>query len=254
MKFDSSIPLSDKEKGRLIESIYNAYKNDVREFLLEYELETHNCVHFLRWDFTNTNIIRGFQSSHFQCLKAKRGPWRFVLIYDKESGFLYSLMREKRFLELQGRVNKDRVHYVDALASLNHDLDDSSNIERVFAQDLFDMDGAQWSGEVQTVLQELIMSIDGPIKYYGLITFSSEKDEITSVTAYIPTTDLGIAHQENWNEYITADFSNTYEESAFPIDSEDDDIQIGLRDGVVPQQEEDLVQPKTDEQKEDDEG
>ncbi|MGC5776643.1 hypothetical protein J4O75_30545 [Paenibacillus pabuli] len=115
------------------------------------------------------------------------------------------------------------------------------------------MDGTQWASEIQIVLKELTMSLDGPIKHYAVVTFSSEKDEINSVNAYIPTIDMGIAYMEDWNEYITADFSSTYDVANFQEASEDDDIQIGLRDGVIPQQEEDLVQPKTDEQVEDDE-
>ncbi|MEK3719261.1 DUF5986 family protein [Paenibacillus sp. FSL H8-0034] len=253
MKFESRIPLSDQEKSAFIEAIYNAHKNDIRDFILEYDLETQNCIHFLRWDFTNTNIIRKFQGQRFQCLKVKRGPWKFVLIYDRETMFLYSLMRDKRFGELQDRTSRQRVHYADALASHNQSLEDVSDVERFLEQDLFDMDGAIWADEVQEVLKELTANIEGEVKYYSVITFSSEKDEITSVSAYIPTASLGIAFEENWNEHITADFTNTYTTSGISTDSEDEDIHIGLREGIIPQQEEDLVQPREDEKEKDNE-
>lgn len=253
VKFKSRIPLSDQDKTVLIEAIYNAHKNDIREFILEYDLETQNCIHFLRWDFTNTNIIRRFQGERFQCIKVKRGPWKFILIYDRETKFLYSLMREKRFKDLQDRVTAERVHYVDALVSNNHELEDISTVERVFQQDLFDLDGMIWSEEVHQVWEELSVNIEGDVRYYAIVTFTSEKDEITAVSTYIPTVSLGIAHEENWNEYITADFSNTYSTSAFQAETEDEDIEIGLREGFILQEEEDLVQPREDEEEKGDE-
>lgn len=244
-----TIPLSDEYKYSIIDSISNAHKNDIKDFILEYDLETFNSVHFLKWDFTNTNIIRNLQGDRFQCLKVKRGPWKFILIYDKETMYLYSLMREKRFSQLQDRIVREKVHYLDSLANINQGLKGKDNKERFYQPDMFDMDGRSWESEVQSVLNEMIQNIDGEIKQYVLISFSTERDEVTSVSAYIPTVDLNIAYEENWNEFITADFNIPYNADYTTEQEEEDDIEIGLREGIIPQQTDDLVQLR-DEEKE----
>ncbi|MFS0556364.1 DUF5986 family protein [Brevibacillus sp. 179-C9.3 HS] len=245
----STIPLSDEYKYSMIEAISNAHKNDLQEFLMEYDLETFNSAHFLKWDFTNTNIIRNLQGHRFQCLKVKRGPWKFVLIYDKETMFLYSLMRDKRFSQLQDRIVREKVHYLDSLANINQGFEGKDNKERFYQPNMFDMDGGSWEREVQNVLNEMIQNIDGKIKQYVLISFSVERNEVTSVSAYIPTVDLGIAYEENWNEFITADFNIPYIVAEISEQEEEEDIEFGLREGIIPQQNDDLVQLR-DEEKE----
>lgn len=245
MGSESKIPLSGHYKGSIVRAIFEAHKKDLPDFYGEYDLETFNCRHFLKWDFTNTNIIRSFLGKRFHCIKVKRGSWRFVLIYDKETKFLYSLMKEKRFIELQDKTKLGKIHYLYALASINKEL--KRKIEQL---SLFTIDNNQLQNDLKNVLHEMIQNIDGEINNYVLISFSTEKHELVSVSAYIPTAGLDIAYKESWNEFIPADFDTLSDYTDNINQSDEDEINIALREEILPNNNDDMVQLKSNEKEE----
>ncbi|MDK2920143.1 MAG: hypothetical protein PWQ37_2876 [Candidatus Petromonas sp.] len=93
-KFDLTIPLSDDLKTKIIQAIYDGYKNDILDFKREYPLETYNCIPFMKWDFINTNIINRVNDEKFQCFKISRGRWKLILLYDKDTKYLYVSKRQ----------------------------------------------------------------------------------------------------------------------------------------------------------------
>ncbi|MGE5632196.1 MAG: DUF5986 family protein, partial [Caulobacteraceae bacterium] len=175
--FGSAIPLDDNHKSLIIQAISDGNKKEVLDFMAEYDLETYNGIHFLKWDFANTNLLRNLSDDRFQCLKIKRGPWKLVLVYDKETKYLYSLMNKHRFLQLQERVNKEQVHYIDALALINKGLRGNGKNKQLR---LFIVKSDKTN--TKNLLKEILQQIDGEVIRFTVIAFSNEKDEITSVS------------------------------------------------------------------------
>ncbi|MCY8523201.1 DUF5986 family protein [Bacillus atrophaeus] len=225
---ETNVPMSDNYKTLIIKSVADAFSKDIKAFKADYDLETYNSENFLKWDFINTNLVNALSFGDFQCSKVKRGPWRFVLIFDKNSGNLYSLMRQERFYEIQEKTNREKIHYLDALASIN---DFVEAIQESFRQiNLFDIDGQLWREEAEKILSELIQNIDGEVKCFTLLTFSNNKSEITDFSALTLTPSLGIAYEESWNDFIPAEYDLGDNEIVMQDDNEDDDIDLILRD------------------------
>ncbi|GIO85533.1 hypothetical protein J25TS5_24650 [Paenibacillus faecis] len=242
-----SIPMADNYKTIIIDAIRNANKKDIMEFRMERKVETFNSVHFLKWDFINTNIIRTLPSDQFQCVKVKRGPlWELVLIYDKETQYLYAAMQEKRFRQLSERLYKETVHYIDALSSINYDLEADVDLNPAKQIYLFETENVDWNEQVEYELKLMLHLLEGEVTRFVLVTFSTDKGEIASVNAIMPSAELEIAYEENWNEFITADFSTAFELQGTTSEHEEE-IFIGLREEVVSHQQDDLVQLRDDE-------
>ena len=56
----------------------------------------------------NRNFIKNFSNAELTAEYAKRGAWYFVPLFNKETGTLFSVMREDRFNELQRKQEKRR--------------------------------------------------------------------------------------------------------------------------------------------------
>ncbi|EGL18161.1 MULTISPECIES: DUF5986 family protein [unclassified Paenibacillus] len=249
VKQDLYISMADNHKTVIIDAIRNASKKDIMEFRMERKVETFNSVHFLKWDFINTNLIRTLPTSQFQCVKIKRGPlWELVLIYDKETQYLYAAMQEKRFHQLSERTYKETVHYIDALSSINCDLEANVKLNPAKQLSLFESENDDWNAQVEYELNSMLHMLEGEVKRFVLITFSTEKGEIASVNAIMPNAKLEITYEENWNEFITADFSIALESQGAIAAEQEEEIFVGLREGVIShQQNDDLVQLRDDE-------
>ncbi|WP_195536502.1 DUF5986 family protein [Bacillus paralicheniformis] len=242
-----NFPLSDNNKSLIIKSVAEAFSKDTRAFKEENYLETYNCLNFIKWDFTNTNIIRTLPKDEFQCVKARRGPWNFVLVFHKNSGCLYTLMRQDRFFQIKERVNREKIHYLDALASINHFLRSENGYRQI---DLFDLDGQLWREEVEKILSELIQIIEGEVKVYTLLTFVNDKTDIIDFTAYTLTPSLGIAFEESWNDHIPAEYDlGIKENDVVEEEFEDEDIDLTFRDEVSDDEEEQIQLRKAEKEK-----
>lgn len=236
------ISMDDNDKSLLIDAVVQANKKDILEFKLENDLETFVSKHFLKWDFINKNMTRSL-SGKYQCVRIERGSlWEFILVFDQSTGCSYALMNEKRFYQLRERKVRDRVHYIDALASINTDVE-SKESEQL---NLFEFDNSDWEEAVSAVLKKMAFPIIGDLKRFVLVTFKTEKGEMKSVNSYILTPDLGIAHEENWNDFIAPDFSAVFSHEGEAGANQDEEIVLGLKKGIVPLQNDNIVQLRQD--------
>ncbi|MDK2919605.1 MAG: hypothetical protein PWQ37_2338 [Candidatus Petromonas sp.] len=159
----------------------------------------------------------------------------------------YVMMNKNRFEqlqdELQNRINNNKVHYIDALALINKDLNElskNSNIQLSFFDDY-----ELREKEIEVLLHnEILKNIDNEVNRLVVISFSVNRLEITSVIAYILTTELEIVYEENWNEFISIDYDNISDNELFDINEDDDDIEIGIRDIVFMNNSDELVKIK----------
>ncbi|MBW4084095.1 DUF5986 family protein [Paenibacillus sp. S150] len=236
------IPMDDSDKTLIIDAVVQANKRDIHDFKLENDFKTFVSKHFLKWDFINKNVTRTLNPK-YQCIGIERGSlWEFVLIFNQATGCAYALMNEKRFYQLRERKVRDKVHYIDALASVNTDV-----VSRESEQlNLFEVDNSDWEEAVNAVLKKMAFPIIGELKRFVLVTFKTEKGEMKSVNSYIPTPDLRIAHEENWNDFIAPDYSTVFSHEAEAEANQDEEIVLGLKKGIIPLPNDNIVQLRQD--------
>lgn len=234
------IPMSDKAKTILIDAVVQANKKDVPDFRIENELTTFVSKHFLKWDFINKNVTHSL-SGEYQIIRIERGSlWEFVLLFDKNTGCAYAMMNEKRFHQLCDRDERDKVHYIDALASINTDME-SKKAKQLY---LFEVDNSHWEETVNSVLKKMIYSLHGEVKRFVVVTFKVEQKEIKSVTAYVPAADLSIAYEENWNDFIAPDFSVVFAQEE--VEQPEEEIVLGLRKEISIHEKDQIVHLRQD--------
>jgi uncharacterized protein DUF5986 len=157
----------------------------------------------------NTDLCTKFNSPDCMAYKSNRGPWEMVMVYEKNSGFLYSIMREKRYKEIRDKIRKRKhMHYVDILVRhLNSDLISTTrqlsfipNISVTFE------DQDKVAEAVQKLLKNLLED-DVVLKRHVLVLFEGTKFQLSSVRAVMVDSNLDIVVQEDWSKYISIEES-----------------------------------------------
>jgi len=234
--------LPDDYKGSVIQALTDAKRTDIHEFIREYALESFNGIDFLLWDFINSNLIRNAADERLIPIKVKRGRWTLLLLYDTELKYLYTLMKHKRFKQLRDqRKNRSTVHYIDALAQINDDL--HSEIEQIC---LFENEA--WDEEVENLLLRIVREHRNEIERFVVLGFSTSKDDIVSVSAIVPSSELGTVYEADWSEFIPTNYgSGSVTFDYTPSEEDEEDIPVTLK-----QQPETVDDPSVNLKKDDD--
>lgn len=210
MKYKKSIPL-DTEYIRMIASaIPDAYYL-YREHIEENNFPTDNGREGEIWNYINKCISDNIPADQFQIVIMNRGRWKFLGIFDKNEGYLYTLMREKNLANIQRKIGNHLFHYLNALSTLNDDL--VSNYEPIHEQlTLFNTD--MYNDDQNTVLENILTSMtqkfDSRIKRYVLIAFDNDKyGMVSNIKGIIPAKGLNFYKEENWTVYLDATYDLT---------------------------------------------
>lgn len=205
--YGEPIPLDEEYRYMLIDAIQEA-SYLFSEYLKEHNLPTNNGHDGVKWNFINKQVISKFNSDRFAINVTSRGIWEFILIFDKVTGFLFTLMRDKNFINLQKNADKNLYHYLNALSRYNKDL--YKEYIPVYEQgDLFDEIEFEESyyDDLDKISEKLTRKIELCIKRYALITFTEENGQATKLRCIIPTVGMNYFALENWSEYIGAQYT-----------------------------------------------
>ena len=96
---DKAFILEDKKIKSIIKCLSDAIGDDVKGCLRRENLNERksNGKKFLKWDLINRNFILNFSAGNLTAEYAKRGAWNMVPLYDRDTGTIYTVMREERF-------------------------------------------------------------------------------------------------------------------------------------------------------------
>ena len=170
--------LTDEEIARKItKCVSSATGNDSQEH--NRKIRTHNSSPSAVWDFINTALCKAFYNEECQAYVVARGPWEMAVIYCKKNGCLYTIMREKRFAELQRtQARRNQSHYLDLLAGIiNADLrDDDFNQMSMLPETPSD----------QEAMKQQLLNETG----------------LTAIRAVTVNRMLTVIEQANWSRYI----------------------------------------------------
>lgn len=166
---------------------------------------THNSTHSMIWDLINTNCKKNL-GKDFICSvqKKKRSIWEFLIIYDKQSKKLITVMRENRLKQIIKHPQKYKKHYVAALSQfLNEGL--KPNQTKLF--------NLPKTSEEQDYLSELSKELCSDIieeivqnSLYAILSFNSSGGLMTSFKATYLTQNIELSKDIPLETYIPKDY------------------------------------------------
>ncbi|MBE2907619.1 DUF5986 family protein [Anoxybacillus flavithermus] len=234
------IPVDNNVKHQIVSLLSDAVQNDVKEIMATHYLGFFNSVHFLTWDFIYTRVYKRLNNENIICIKCRRGPWSFVLVYDLQSKYLYSFMKDKRLDQLIGeRKNRSTIHYLDALVTLNTGINElnfnMTNVEQQLELLPLEED-SDWLKAVEKILRDMLGIYYGKIEKYVTITFNQFKGEVQSVKATLLSPNMDIIYQEDWSEFINVDYDKSdysnFNDWNFDDDENEEDDLVKLKPDV----------------------
>jgi hypothetical protein len=203
---------------RLIETvsdiISNAIGDDIREDIKSQGLIIQNSTPTRIWDHLYTKLCSKFAGFDVVAHPTRRGSWELVPIFERNTGFLYVLMRENRLKTLRNESSKRKnVHYTEALArSLNGDL-----VATQYQVPLLEVNDEKFENE--EYIRKIILKIfedlgipDNIVKRHALILFNDFNGVLLSLRCCIVDSNLHTVEEANWNEYIKVNESAVAEE------------------------------------------
>lgn len=196
--------LKDTEKYLIIKCLSEAIGDDVKACLQREHIDDKesNGKKFLKWDLINRNFIMNFSDTKLTAKYAKRGSWNFVPLFNKDTGTLFSVMREDRFKELQrNHKKKQNIHYIDALVkSFNIDLVQNKQLS------LFDVEEDPDKNEVKKIIEDILKNFhmnNMVVRRYATILFEEYNFELISVRCCILDSSLQIIDEDDWSKFIS---------------------------------------------------
>ncbi|MBR2140455.1 MAG: hypothetical protein IJ963_06325 [Phascolarctobacterium sp.] len=196
------IPLEVEIIIKIVNSI-EAADYVCREELASYNCPTDNGIDGMYWNFRNREIERVLKGDRFHINVMRRGIWKLIGIYDKQTKFFYTLMRCKNFYNLRKNASKKLMHYLNALGRLNKNLLDKYDLlgEQLVLGEEFALDKTYYE-KLDDILASLLKDVDGDIETYALISFEMQYGQISQLEGIIPSVGMNYFARENWIDCI----------------------------------------------------
>ena len=215
MKFEC---LYSQVAAQIVHCIENAVGDSIREDIRKNNLRTTNSVPSRIWDLLNTALLDSLDATDCCVSTAHRGPWQMVIIFEKTSGSVITLMREKRFAELKrAQQRRLRMHYVDMLPKMfNRELLSDCGQQSFLPKEFSDENDLAIL--VQRLLSDLVSDIS-IVRNHVLVLFDTNGFQLTSVRAVMITPNLEIASgcEADWSKYISSNESVIVEQVNEPL-------------------------------------
>lgn len=205
-RYNEKIPLDTDVVKLIVKSIENA-DYLYRSYLLEEEFPTDNGSEGAKWNYINREVKIDLEEGRYQMEVLCRGPWKFLGIYDRETRYFYTLMREKNLLSLRKNQCTKLFHYMNALSRLNEGLKTEYAIENeqlcLFPDMMYDEEGEE---TLDRILKKLTAKIDGSIERYVLISFDISHGQVTAIKGTVPAVGMNYYKEEDWADLLNASY------------------------------------------------
>lgn len=190
----------------IVQCVSDAVGDKIKADVRQHKLRTQNSTPTRIWDLLNTGLCDSFSSPNCMAYSSKRGPWEMIIVYEQETGYVYTLMREKRYKDLHEHLRKrKRMHYVDLLVRhLNPDL--LAPVGQMALEPFAFQDEAELPNLIQKLLENLLRD-DAIVNRHVLVLFNSERFALSSIRAIMVDTSLDVYAEQSWNEYINIEES-----------------------------------------------
>ena len=192
----------EKQIIDLVRCIFLGIGDDIKQAIMSSDLDrsTMNSYAILIWDIIYHNVQKCFENDPDIIVGyTRRTPWNLIVVYDKQTRNIITLMREERLKQIR-KDKKGWKHYLTQLVTeLNKHLE---NQQQTFE----DYDESYGKQSVQRICGDLSITpemVDG----HSLVLFSSHEYFLNSVRCVRLNRLLEVCEEESWNEYIGAEES-----------------------------------------------
>ena len=197
-QYTDKIPLDTNVVKLIIKAIENA-DYLYCSYLQEEKFPTNNGSEGAKWNYINREVEKDMEEGRYQIEVLCRGPWKFLGIYDRETRYFYTLMREKNLHSLRKNQNTKLFHYVNALSRLNEGLRSMYAVEYeqlcLFSDMLYDNEKEE--------------TLDCSIERYVLISFDISHGQVTAIKGTVPAVGMNYFKEEDWTDLLNASYSFT---------------------------------------------
>lgn len=238
MDYNKKIPLEQDKIQRIIKAFEDG-EFEYTENFKEHPTVTQNGRGAAIWNHIHTQLVKNFSVSGFKTDKISRGPWELIYIFDENTRYLYTFMRENNFTNLHtGSMQSRLYHYSNILSRLNGKL--LGTYEPVNQQLSF-VDTVTIDEETDTklaaLLKTMISSINGDIERYAIVLVDCKRGMVKKIECVIPIAYMNPMYREDWSEYINAEYTTEsyHVEETLPDDNTvmlyetNEDINLSIR-------------------------
>ena len=189
----------------IVKCLEDATGDRIKEDIILNRLRSTNSIPSRIWDYINSLVLDNLEKEDCVAILSKSGPWQMVIVYDKKTRNIITIMREKRFAQLKRQQSKRRKqHYIDALALVfNNDL--LAEAEQLSLLEEPQADIEEMRNRVHQLLRDLGSNED-LVNNHVLFLFDTYGFDLASVRAIMVTPRLDIAQgsEINLSQYVTA--------------------------------------------------
>lgn len=210
-EYDEKIPLEAEVIRTIIKAIESA-DFLFKDFMREEDFDTDNGADSFIWNFYNRAITNALPADRFQIPVEQRGCWKFPEIYDKKTGYLYTLMRETRLAHLRNNASSEMFHYTNVLSKLNDSLSDSYCLANE-QMNLFEPNYSPDDNDMlENILKSLTGQLDGPVNRYVLIAFNIVHGQVSMIKGVVPAIGMQYFNEEMWTDLKQVTYPDTGED------------------------------------------
>ena len=239
MHYNKKIPLG-QEKIQLIIKSFEDGEYEYFECFKEHPTVTHNGRGATIWNHIHTQLVKNFSMPGYKTGIISRGIWDLIYIFDEDTKYLYTFMREVNFVNLHTGDMQDRLfHYSNILSKLNGQLLDTYEPEyqQMRFVDVITRDD-DTDTKLELLLQILVDSIDEKIERYAIVLVDCKHGMVKHIECVIPIAYMNPVYREDWSKYIRAEYvTDSYHvEETKPDDNEvilfetNSDINLSFRE------------------------
>lgn len=242
MDYNKKIPL-EQEKIQLIIKSFEDGEFEYIENFKEHPTVTQNGKGGAIWNNIHTQLVNNFSSPDFKTGIISRGPWDLIYVYDCNTKYLYTFMREQNYCNLhKGNMAKNLYHYSNILSRLNGEL--LETYEPQYRQMSFvntlNID-SDVDAKLESALNKMVSAIDDEIERYALVLVECRRGIVSHIECLIPIAYMNPMYREDWSEYINAEYvtEEYHVEETLPDDdavmlySTNADVNLSLRDETM---------------------
>lgn len=207
MYYNNKIPFEQDKIELVIKSFEDGEYLYIENYR-EHPTVTQNGKGAAIWNNIYTQLASNFKIPGYQTGKISRGFWDLLYLYDEETKYLYTFMREDNFKNLQSGRKRDKLfHYSNVLSRLNGELVGTYEIPYEQLSFLAEINvDEETDTRLETLVKDMTSSINGDIERYALVLVECKRGEVKGIECVIPIAYANPMYREDWSEYIKAEY------------------------------------------------
>lgn len=196
----------------IVKALEKAVGPDVREYLVNSNMDTNNAILLLRSDFINTNLRDLFADSEdIELEHFNRSMWTGHLLIDRNHKIIMTISSKATLQRVKKDTSRKSPYYVQSMCHiLNGDLEapckqmsisdiDGDEIDPLFAEKVYEED-------FESIINDKISCCEGYRHYQ--ITYEADRYELKSVSIMLLDKDLDVVQEISLMDLLEPDFGN----------------------------------------------